>query len=191
VELKQLFLKCQKLQGQETMSLVLQGTGLLSDAASCHVTMEGLQLYPELHGESTFTAQNPSLYSLLLPEVASPKELKILTDITEVQDINSLTHALPTHQSEMDQSSLFRMYTPTVPTVQTPAWHTPALITTNVVSGLADIGLLTSLILPKGFEWCKHSSRRNAPRTQDCSEKEPRTEDSSSVNMGGQYGRTC
>jgi hypothetical protein len=77
VEPKQLFLRCLKLKGQETVSFVLQGTGLLNDAASCHVTMEGLQLYPELRGESTFPGQNPSLDSPLLPEIASPEELKV------------------------------------------------------------------------------------------------------------------
>jgi hypothetical protein len=46
VEPTQLFLRWRKLHGQETMSFVLLGAGLLSDAASCHMTMEGLQLYP-------------------------------------------------------------------------------------------------------------------------------------------------
>jgi hypothetical protein len=106
VEPKQLFLKFRKLHGYETMSLVLQGTGLRSDEVSCHVTMKGLKLYPELNGESTFTAQNPSGYSQSLPEVAFPEELKVLTDITEIQDINSPTHDITTRRSEIDLSSL-------------------------------------------------------------------------------------
>jgi hypothetical protein len=150
VEPKQLFFQVSKATRMGNFVTRAAGHGAPEWRNSCHVTVEGLRLYPELHGESTFTAQNPLLYSPSLPEIASPEELKILSEITEIQ-ANSLTHALATHRSEMDLNSLLRMYAPKVRSVQTPAWHTPALITASVVSSLTIIGLLSRLFFyPRG-----------------------------------------
>jgi hypothetical protein len=39
-----------------------QGAGVLKNAGSCHVTLQGLQLYPTLSGETEFLTQIPEVY---------------------------------------------------------------------------------------------------------------------------------
>jgi hypothetical protein len=75
---RQLFLRCWNVHGWETVSFVLQGTGILSDAAtSCHVMVEGLQPFTELQGETTFAAQIPCSIPPIFLKSPLPKNYKL------------------------------------------------------------------------------------------------------------------
>jgi hypothetical protein len=68
-------LKCWQQQSWKTTSLALHGAGSLSNTERCHLTSEGIQLYPGLSGKSEFTVYAPELYTPSLPPVTSHEEL--------------------------------------------------------------------------------------------------------------------
>jgi hypothetical protein len=71
---KQVFFICQQQHRWITESLMLEGSGVLRNTKDCHVTNEGIQLYPTLTGETTFTGQVSAVYTPTLPSVISPSE---------------------------------------------------------------------------------------------------------------------
>jgi hypothetical protein len=64
--------------------MILQDTGIIENAALCHVITECVQLYPLLDGETTFESQTPLLYTPVLPEVMSKDELQKLRKLSEM-----------------------------------------------------------------------------------------------------------
>jgi hypothetical protein len=172
----QLFLRCWKVHGWETVSFSLQGTGILSDATSCHVTMEGLQLYPGLQRETTFAIQKPLLYSPSFPEIASPEELQTLIEISEIQAIDTLTRALSAHQTDTDLNTLFQWHTSKASNRHTPAWHTPLIKTASTLSCCTIIWLLLRVYAWKTSTRDKNNQAKEAA-TQVDSVVEPRAQD--------------
>jgi hypothetical protein len=176
------------MHGWETVSFVLQGTGILSNATSCHVTMEGLQLYPELHGETTFAAQKPLLYSPSLPEITSPEELQTLSEISEIQAIDTLTHALSAHQTDTDLNTLFQWHTSKAS--NSPAWHTPLIITASILSCCAIIWLLLRF-----YAWKTSTRDKNNKATEAATQvdpvAEPQTQDDTATTHFADVAASC
>jgi hypothetical protein len=125
------FIKCQQQQEGRTTSVVMQGAGILEDAARCHVTTEGVQLYPLLEAETTFESQAPLLYMPAIPAVISEDELQTLKRLIEVALTSTQETAMVARPAERDFDAFLR------DSVQRPVsmtWHTPVFRTLVVIT---------------------------------------------------------
>ena len=88
--------------------MTLQGAGVLSNAGVCHVTSEGLQLYPALSGESEFSIRAPLLYAPSLPAVNSTSGREVLRKMLEVKvtELGQLSTAISSHRIKADIGTL-------------------------------------------------------------------------------------
>jgi hypothetical protein len=111
---KQGLLRCRQQQRWKTTPISLLGTGILRNAASCHVTTEEVQLYPKLSGETVFLAQNSLLHTPSLPAVASTSELQVLK-ITEMTKIGMLAPAISSHRMQAGVNTLFHKHSSQIP----------------------------------------------------------------------------
>jgi hypothetical protein len=58
--------------------MTLQGSGILTNAGSCFLTLQGLQLFPSLRGEVNFSARGPVLFTPANPVVATDHKTGVL-----------------------------------------------------------------------------------------------------------------
>ena len=58
--------------------MTLDGKGVLKNTESCYLTMQVLQLYPALRGESEFAAQASVLFTPSVPAMALDREMEVL-----------------------------------------------------------------------------------------------------------------
>jgi hypothetical protein len=80
------FVRCRQAGGWATIFASLRGAGVIQDAASCHVSVVGMQLFPLLYGQTRFPLSVPSLYILELPPLTTEHELRTLEEIVEATD---------------------------------------------------------------------------------------------------------
>jgi hypothetical protein len=126
-------LKCWQQQSWKTTSLALHGAGSLSNTERCHLTSEGIQLYPGLSGKSEFTVHAPELYTPSLPPVTSHEELVKLKQMyaslgTETEHLSSVDF---TRRNELDLSTLVGPRSSRRPTSRDPYWLVPMLISSG------------------------------------------------------------
>ena len=78
--------------------------GVLQNTESCYLTMQGLQLYPALRGESEFAAQNPVLVTPFVPAVASDREMEVLRQMSILNGthLDQLTTSITSHHIQAD-----------------------------------------------------------------------------------------
>jgi len=109
---KQLHLQCQHNRSWETHTMTLDGAGVLQNTESCYLTMQGLQLYPALTGESEFAAQTPVLVTPFVPAVASDREMEILRQmpILNGTHLDQLTTSISSHHIQADIDTLFNLH---------------------------------------------------------------------------------
>jgi hypothetical protein len=89
-EPRRVFFKCKQQQEWTTTHMVLQDTGVLRNIDCCHVTTEGVQLYPLLDGETVFDSPAPSLYTPSLPEITSAEEIQLLRKLSDLAEGSAL-----------------------------------------------------------------------------------------------------
>jgi hypothetical protein len=92
--------------------MTLQEAGVLRNAGSCHLTPQGLQLYPTLSRETEFEAQVPELYTPTIPEVTSAHETEVLRPMSFLNEttLKQLTPSISSHHIEVDISTLFHLH---------------------------------------------------------------------------------
>jgi hypothetical protein len=104
------FFQCQQNRTSEAQSLLLQGSGLLLNAASCSFTTKGLQMSAALQGESQYSSSGPTHFTPAILPIVSPGEKAALQRMISVDrtaaeqlaasissyhmdaDVNMLTH---------------------------------------------------------------------------------------------------
>jgi len=86
--------------------------GVLQNAESCYLTMQGLQLYPALRGEPEFAAQTPVLVTTFVPTVASDREMEVLRQMSILngKHLDRLTTGISSHHIQADKNTLFNLH---------------------------------------------------------------------------------
>ena len=89
---RQITLHCLGTDNQMPHSLILEGTGLVHGATTCHISLNDIQLLPELHGTTQVKLDFPNF---ILPDnisIASEHEIQQLKDITpaEIQKLDDI-----------------------------------------------------------------------------------------------------
>jgi hypothetical protein len=133
-ESRQVILKCWQHQSWKTTSLVLHGAGTLSNTEKCHLTSEGIQLYPGLSGKSEFTVHAPELYTPSLPPVTSHEEFEQLKKMyatlgTETEHQSSVDFS---RKNELDLSTLVGPRSSRIQPSREPYWLIPTLISSGM-----------------------------------------------------------
>ena len=77
-ETTRLHLQCQQNHSWHVVTMTLDGGGVLQNAESCYITMQGLQLYPTLRGETELSGQVPVLFTPSVPAVAADREVEVM-----------------------------------------------------------------------------------------------------------------
>jgi hypothetical protein len=106
--------RCLRDKTWEKTSLVLQVAGTLSDAETCHLSAESVQLYPGLRRETEYTVQAPKLYAPTIPAITSTAEMEQLKKITEMTraEIEQLASAISAHDDRTDLNTIIRLRPP-------------------------------------------------------------------------------
>ena len=135
VEPQRLHLQCQYNRSWQTYTMTLQGGGVLKNAGSCHLTLQGLQLYPTLSGETEFEAQVPELYIPTIPEVTSAQEMEVLRQMSFLNEttLKQLTSSISSHHIEADISTLFHLHTSSLQRTSKSNWIVVGLIMASAV----------------------------------------------------------
>jgi hypothetical protein len=68
--------------------MTLDGGGVLQNAESCYLTMQGLQLYPTLRGETELSAQVQVLFTPAIPAVASDHKVEVMQQMSLLNGTN-------------------------------------------------------------------------------------------------------
>jgi hypothetical protein len=92
----QAFFRCLQADGWATISASLQGAGVIQHAASCHVSVAGIQvqLFPRLNGQTRFPLTALSRCTPELPALTTAHELQTLETIAETKRIDELVSAI-------------------------------------------------------------------------------------------------
>lgn len=92
--------------------MTLDGGGVLHNTESCYLTMQGLQLYPALRGESEFAAPTPVLVTPFVPAVTSDSEKEVLRQMSILNGTNldQLTSSISAHHIQADINTLFNLH---------------------------------------------------------------------------------
>jgi hypothetical protein len=123
-------IQCPHQRDRHQTSWVLQDAGAIYNAASCHVTTEGVQLYPLLDGETAFEGRTPTLFAPDLPEIVSHDELQTLRKLNE-----EVLHGLKgtdilARSRETDFQTLLDIHSARP---HTNNWHIPLLLSVSVI----------------------------------------------------------
>jgi hypothetical protein len=100
-ELQLLHLQCQHKRSWEAYTMTLEGGGVLKNAGSCYLTLQGLQLYPALRGETEFSAQIPVLFTPHRPGGSfGPRDGSFAADVLKRNKSGAAVnqHFLPSHR---------------------------------------------------------------------------------------------
>jgi hypothetical protein len=126
----QSFVRCPQTRGWDTNSVLLQGAGVLRNAAACHVSTARIQLFPRLSGQSRFLATTPSLYVPELPAITSAHELQTLETIADTSGIDKLVATIKAHKMEADLNTLLHTHASQIPSRHQTEWY--VLIPTSI-----------------------------------------------------------
>jgi hypothetical protein len=107
-----LHLQCQRNRTWETHSMTLQWSGVLTNAGSCFVILQGLQLFPALSGEVDFSARGPVLFTPAHPAGATNHKTGVLQWMSLLNRtyLDQLSTSISTHQIEADVNTLFHVH---------------------------------------------------------------------------------
>jgi hypothetical protein len=115
--------------------MTLQGGGILKNAGSCYLTLQGLQLYPALTGEREFSAQVLILFTPTVPAVASDREMELLQQMPLLNGTNleQLSTSISSHHIEADIKTLFHLHATSLQHASKSNWIALGLIVAGVV----------------------------------------------------------
>ena len=143
-------LQCQHNRSWQAYTMTLQGGGVLKNAGSCYLTLQGLQLYPTLSGEMEFVAQVPELYIPTIPEVTSAHETEVLRQMTFLNETNlkQLTTSISCHHIKADINTLFHLHASSLHHTNKSNWIVVGLIMASVV-----LTLFISYYFTRSYIW--------------------------------------
>jgi hypothetical protein len=92
--------------------MTLQGSGVLSNAGSCFLTLPGLQLYPALEGKMDFSGEGPVLFNPTHPAVTTQQEANLLQQMSFINasELDQLTSSISKHHIEADVNTPFHVH---------------------------------------------------------------------------------
>jgi hypothetical protein len=150
------FFRCRKQRKWDTESILLHGPGILRNTEQCLVTTNGMQLYPVLSGETTFTGQVPALYTPILPPVIEPSESLHIRELTSTTGMADLESAIKSHHLDTDVDTLLLMQPSTRTQAQYLLWYVPMLTSAGTVLVLYGMHLISRLYWRKVMRLCKN-----------------------------------
>jgi hypothetical protein len=105
------FFQCQQNRSSETHSLLLQGGGLLLNAARCSFTSKGLQMSAALQGESQYSSPGPILFIPVIPRI-SPGEEAALQRMISVDrtGVEQLVSSISSHHMDAHVNTLLHIH---------------------------------------------------------------------------------
>jgi len=169
-EPQRLHLQCQHNRSWETYNMTLEGAGFLTNARSCYLTLQGLQLYPALTGETEFSAQVPVLFTPTVLEVVSAPEKEVLRHISLYNGTNleQLSASISSNHIEADINTLFHLHH--VSSLQNESksdWMTVGLSVAGVVLALFIVYYFTHSCMWNLMKGCivhRHNTADNGAR---------------------------
>jgi hypothetical protein len=107
-----LFFPCQQNRTSETHSLLLQGGGLLLNAASRSFTSKGVQMSAALQGESQYSSPGPTLFTpTILPIVTSGEQAALQRMVSvDRTGLGQLATSISSHHMNADVDTLFHIH---------------------------------------------------------------------------------
>ena len=109
-EPQHLHLQCQHNRSWEVYTMT-EGGGVLKNAGSCYLTLQGLQLYPTLRGETEFLANFPELFTPTIPVVSSAHEMEVLRQMSlNGTSMEQLSTSISSHHIEADINTLLHLH---------------------------------------------------------------------------------
>jgi hypothetical protein len=162
-EPRRVFVRCPQQQDKSTTSWVLRDAGVINHAARCHVTTEGVQLYPLLDGESTFEGQAPMLFAPTLPEIVSQDEFHALRELSEEATVSVQGKDFSVRSSEADVGTLLDIHSARSSSIK---WQTPILLG---VVGVMAVGFVYLTLHARLIKLCTF---RAVPSNPDLSPSE-------------------
>jgi len=108
----QISLRCPDTRDQIHRTMTLYGTGILHNASACHITSDGITIFPELHGTSLAELDSPKFY---LPDnisIVTSDEVQQLEDLssTDIQRLRDVHTKVETLQQTFDVDSLLHIH---------------------------------------------------------------------------------
>jgi hypothetical protein len=116
--------------------LSLQGPGTLQNVAACHITTDGIQLFPILSGTTTFKGATPKLYAPRLPTITSPQEARVLQEMVDTTQLESIDTSLQAHNGNSNLAAVLHTYTAPRLLRSSLDWQTLVLIAVVTILGL-------------------------------------------------------
>jgi hypothetical protein len=106
------FFQCQQKRTSETHSLLLQGGGLLLNAARCSFTSKGLQMSAALQGESQYYSPGPILFTPTILTIVSSGEKAALKRMVSVDrtSLEQLATSISSHHMDADVKTLLHIH---------------------------------------------------------------------------------
>jgi hypothetical protein len=106
------FFQCQQNRTSGTQSLLLQGSGLLLNAASCSFTTKGLQMSAALQGESQYSSQGPTPFTPTILQIVTSGEKAALQRMVWVDrtGLEQLATSISSHHMDADVSTLLHIH---------------------------------------------------------------------------------
>jgi hypothetical protein len=162
---RQVHVRCQEEGKWESTFLSLHGPGTLHNVAACHITTDGIQLFPVLSGTTTFRGAAPKLYAPRLPTITSPQEARVLQEMVDTTQLQSIATALQSHNGASNLAAVLHTYTTPKPHRSGLDWQTWVLIAVVTLVGLYVSYYVIFPGLMKLLAWKTVSSPSTEPGT--------------------------
>jgi hypothetical protein len=107
---RQVHVRCQEQGKWKSTFLTLHGPGTLPDVAGCHITTDGIQLFPVLCGTTTFEGATPKLYAPSLPTITSSQEVRVLQEMADTTQPQNIATALQTHNGDSNLAAVTHLH---------------------------------------------------------------------------------
>ena len=146
---QQAFFQCKQGSAWLTTTHTLQGSGLIRDATSCHVSMEGIRLRPTLKKESQFNGPATHIYMPAISVVHSGEELQAVREMSRTPYFRALAVTAELRRSLEEVASLYWVSQHGVTTSMQASWYLPIL-----VSAATTLALWTAILLGHRYARC-------------------------------------
>jgi hypothetical protein len=145
-----LHLQCQRNHSWQAGTMTLNGGGILQNAESCYLTMQGLQLYPTLRGETELSAQVQVLLTPAVPAVASDREVEVMQQMSLLDGTNleQLATSISSHHIEANINTLFHLHASGLRHADKRDWTVLGLILAGAV-----LTLFTLCYFTRSYIW--------------------------------------
>jgi hypothetical protein len=106
----QTIFRCQHDQGWSTVSMELQGAGIVDGARTWHITAGSLQLFAELRGETELQTQVPLVVTPSHHVMVSHSEAETLEKFADDYRVERLLSSSATHRMELNVDSILTLH---------------------------------------------------------------------------------